>query len=41
MTTLRNIAISLHRRAVATSIATALRHHAANPQRPITLLLNS
>lgn len=41
MATLRNTAISLHRLAGATSIAAALRHHAANAQRPITLLLTS
>jgi hypothetical protein len=37
----RYTAISLHRLAGATSIAAALRHHAANAQRPITLLLTS
>jgi predicted transposase YbfD/YdcC len=41
MATLRNTAISLHRLSGATSIAAALRHHAASAQRPITLLLTS
>jgi predicted transposase YbfD/YdcC len=41
MATLRNTAISLHRLSGATSIAAALRHHAARTQRPITLLLTS
>jgi len=38
---MRNTAISLHHLAGATSIAAALRHHAAHTQRPITLLLTS
>jgi len=41
MATLRNTAISLLRLAGATSIAAALRHHAARTDRPINLLLNS
>jgi len=41
MATLRNIAISLLRLSGATSIAAALRHHAARPERPIALLLTS
>jgi predicted transposase YbfD/YdcC len=41
MATLRNTAISLLRLSGATSIATALRHHAACTGRPITLLLAS
>lgn len=41
MATLRNTAISLHRLSGATSIAAALRHHAARTQRPVTLLLTS
>jgi len=41
MATLRNTAISLLRLCGATSIAAAIRHHAASTQRPITLLLNS
>ncbi len=39
MATLRNLAISLLRLAGWTGIATALRHHAQDPQRPLTLLL--
>jgi hypothetical protein len=38
MATLRNLVISLHRLAGATNIAAALRHHAWNPHRPLTLL---
>ena len=41
MATLRNIAISLLRLSGATSIAAALRHHAAHTERPIALLLTS
>lgn len=41
MATLRNTAISLLRLAGATNIAEACRHHAANPQRPINLVLTS
>jgi len=41
MATLRNLAISLHRLSGATNIAYACRHHAARPDRPITLLLTS
>jgi predicted transposase YbfD/YdcC len=41
MATLRNIAISLLRLSGATSIAAALRHHAARTERPIALLLTS
>ena len=41
MATLRNTAISLLRLSGATSIAAALRHHAARTQRPIALLLTS
>lgn len=39
MATLRNTAISLLRLSGATNIAASLRHHAANPQRPINLVL--
>jgi hypothetical protein len=38
---MRNTAISLHRLAGATCIAHALRHHAADPTRPIKLVLTS
>jgi hypothetical protein len=38
---MRNIAISLLRLSGATSIAAALRHHAARTERPIALLLTS
>ncbi|MDN5798327.1 MAG: ISAs1 family transposase [Intrasporangium sp.] len=38
MATLRNVAISLHRLAGQTCIAAALRHHARDSRRPITLL---
>lgn len=41
MATLRNLAISLLRLSGATSIAAALRHHAARTERPIALLLTS
>ncbi len=41
MACLRNTAISLHRLAGHTSIAAAIRHHAAKPDRPITLVLTS
>jgi len=41
MATLRNLAISLFRLTGATNIAHACRHHAARPDRPITLLLTS
>jgi hypothetical protein len=41
MATLRNIAISLLRLSGATSIAAALRYHAARTERPIALLLTS
>lgn len=38
MATLRNLVISLLRLAGWTNIAEALRHHAADSQRPLTLL---
>ena len=41
MATLRNLAISLLRLAGATNIAKALRHHARDTKRPLTLLLTS
>lgn len=41
MATLRNLAIGLLRMAGADNIAEALRHHARDPHRPLTLLLNS
>ena len=41
MATLRNLAIGLLRLAGATNIAEALRHHARDTNRPITLLLTS
>ena len=41
MATLRNVAISLHRLDGHDNIAAALRHHARDHQRPITLLLTS
>ena len=41
MATLRNLAITLHRLAGATNIAKALRHHARDVKRPLTLLLTS
>lgn len=41
MATMRNTAISLLRLTGATNIAQACRHHAARPDRPITLLLTS
>lgn len=41
MATLRNTAISLLRLSGATSIAAALRHHAASTERPVALLLTS
>ena len=39
MATFRNLAISLHRLAGATNIASALRHHARNATRPLQLLM--
>lgn len=41
MATLRNLAIGLLRASGVTNIAQALRHHARDPQRPLTLLLTS
>jgi predicted transposase YbfD/YdcC len=41
MATLRNLAITLHRRSGATNIAKALRHHARDTKHPLTLLLTS
>ncbi len=41
MASLRNLAISMLRLAGATNIAAALRHHAWDPLRPVTLLLSS
>jgi len=41
MATLRNLAISLLRLNEEPNIASARRHHARNPQRPIKLLLTS
>lgn len=41
MACLRNLAISLHRLAGVTNIAHAIRHHAADYTRPLTLLLTS
>jgi predicted transposase YbfD/YdcC len=41
MATLRNTGISLLRRAGATNLAAATRHHARDPHRPVTLLLTS
>ena len=41
MATLRNLAISLLRLTGVTNIAKALRHHARDTQRPLTLLLTS
>jgi len=41
MASLRNLAITLLRLAGETNIAAALRHHASNPNRPLTALLNS
>ncbi len=41
MAALRNTAISLIRMTGATNIAATLRHHARDPDRPITLLLTS
>lgn len=41
MATLRNTVISLLRLAGWTNIAHALRHHAADPQRPLALLMTS
>jgi len=41
MATLRNLAIGLLRMAGADNIAEALRHHARDPHRPLTLLLTS
>lgn len=41
MATLRNLAISLLRLAGWTGIATALRHHARDPERPLNLILTS
>jgi predicted transposase YbfD/YdcC len=41
MACLRNTAISLHRLAGRVSIAAALRHHAARPDRPINTVLTS
>jgi predicted transposase YbfD/YdcC len=41
MATLRNTAIGMLRLSGATNIAASLRHHAANTERPITLLLTS
>lgn len=38
MASLRNLVISLHRLAGATNIAKALRHHARDATRPLTLL---
>jgi predicted transposase YbfD/YdcC len=39
MASLRNLATSLHRLAGATNIASALRHHGRNPNRPLQLLM--
>jgi predicted transposase YbfD/YdcC len=39
MASLRNLAISIHRRHGATNIAAATRHTARHPHRPLTLLL--
>ena len=41
MATLRNLAISLLRLAGWTGIASALRHHARDPERPLNLILTS
>jgi predicted transposase YbfD/YdcC len=41
MASLRNLAITILRLAGETNIAAALRHHASNPNRPLTALLNS
>lgn len=41
MATLRNLAISLLRLTGWTGIATALRHHARDPERPLNLILTS
>jgi predicted transposase YbfD/YdcC len=41
MAALRNLAITILRLAGETNIAAALRHHASNPNRPLTALLNS
>jgi predicted transposase YbfD/YdcC len=41
MASLRNLAITILRLAGETNIAAALRHHASNPNRPLTAVLNS
>jgi len=41
MATLRNLAISLLRLNDEPNVASARRHHARDPQRPIKLLLTS
>lgn len=41
MACLRNTAISLHRVKGAANITQARRHHAARPDRPVSLLLTS
>jgi hypothetical protein len=41
MASLRNLALSILRIAGATNIAHAIRHHAWDPLRPVTLLLTS
>ncbi len=41
MATLRNTAISLLRLTGTTNIAAGLRHHAADRQRPLNLVLTS
>lgn len=41
MASLHNLAISIVRLASASNIAQALRHHAWDPLRPVTLLLTS
>lgn len=41
MASMRNLAVSTHRLAGATNIAKATRHHARNPERPLTALLPS
>lgn len=40
MATLRNLAITILRRAGYASIATALRHHARRPDRPLQTIMN-
>jgi hypothetical protein len=41
MAALRNLAITILRLTGETNIAAGLRHHASNPNRPVTAVLNN